>query len=81
MPEEKRRNKGRMELEKLPATTAVAKKVIKKLKRATQILCIYHLFFILCSRLKIPTANRFFCYSSNSANNQLRGSNEPLLKT
>ncbi len=50
MPAEKRRNKGRMELEKPPATTAVEKKVIKN-ERATQILCICHLFFISCSRL------------------------------
>lgn len=30
MPEEKRRNKGRMELEKLPATTAATKKKVMK---------------------------------------------------
>ncbi len=51
MPAEKRRNKGRMELEKPPATTAVEKKSDKKNERATQILCICHLFFISCSRL------------------------------
>ncbi len=32
MPAEKIRNKGRMELEKPPATTAVEKKVIKKMR-------------------------------------------------
>lgn len=33
MPEEKRRNKGRMELEKMPATTAATKKKVMEKKK------------------------------------------------
>lgn len=55
MPEEKRRNKGRMELEKPPATTAVAKKSDKKIAEShTDIM---HLLFVLHFMFKtIPTA-------------------------
>lgn len=49
MPEEKRRNKGRMELEKLPATTAATKKKSDEKNRRgphRKNICIIHWFLI-----------------------------------